>query len=209
MTAPIRLVVVDDHPVVRAGLSALLAADRSIEVVGEAASAAEAVVVAERRHPDVVLMDLQLGDGVDGVGATRRLLVLDRPPRVVILTTYESDADVLASVEAGACGYLLKDAPAADLIDAVRTASRGGTVLSPVVARRLDQRRRSPEPALSRRELDVLGLVAEGQPNRDIAQALFLSEATVKSHLVRAFGKLGVASRTAAVAAARSRGLIR
>ncbi|GAA6525313.1 response regulator transcription factor [Intrasporangium sp. DVR] len=209
MTAPIRLVVVDDHPVVRAGLSALLAADRSIEVVGEAASAAEAVVVAERRHPDVVLMDLQLGDGVDGVGATRRLLALDRPPRVVILTTYESDADVLASVEAGACGYLLKDAPAADLIDAVRTASRGGTVLSPVVARRLDQRRRSPEPALSRRELDVLGLVAEGQPNRDIAQALFLSEATVKSHLVRAFGKLGVASRTAAVAAARSRGLIR
>ena len=209
MTAAIRLLVVDDHPVVRAGLSMLLAADRSIELVGEAASAAEAVVVAQRRHPDVVLMDLQLGDGVDGVGATRRLLALEPAPRVVILTTHESDADVLASVEAGACGYLLKDAPAADLIDAVRTAARGGTVLSPVVARRLDERRRTPQPTLSGRELDVLRLVAEGGTNRDIARTLFLSEATVKSHLVHAFGKLGVTSRTAAVATARSRGLIR
>ncbi|MDC5696001.1 response regulator transcription factor [Intrasporangium calvum] len=209
MTTPVRLVVVDDHPVVRAGLAALLAADPSIEVVGEAASAAEAVVVTERRRPDVVLMDLQLGDGVDGVGATRRLLALDPAPRVVILTTHESDADVLASVEAGACGYLLKDAPAAELAEAVRTAARGGTVLAPVVARRLDERRRSPEPVLSARELDVLRLVAAGEPNREIARALFLSEATVKSHLVRAFGKLGVTSRTAAVASARSRGLIR
>ncbi|MEO7132104.1 MAG: response regulator transcription factor [Dermatophilaceae bacterium] len=201
--------LVDDHPVVRAGLTTLLGADPSIDLVGEAASAAEAIIVAQRRHPQVVLMDLQLGDGVDGVGATRRLLELPDPPRVVILTTYESDADILASVEAGASGYLLKDAPAADLIAAVHQAAQGGTVLAPVVARRLDERRRAPKPTLSGRELDVLRLVAEGESNKGIAQSLFLSEATVKSHLVRAFGKLGVDSRTAAVAAARDRGLIR
>jgi DNA-binding NarL/FixJ family response regulator len=206
---PVRLLIVDDHPVVRAGLTTLLGAEPAIEVVGEAASAAEAAVVAERRHPDVALMDLQLGDGVDGVGATRLLLALPRPPRVVILTTYETDADILAAVEAGAAGYLLKDAPAADLIAAVQTAARGGTVLAPGVARRLDERRRSPEPTLSGRELDVLRLVATGESNKAIAQRLFLSEATVKSHLFRVFGKLGVDSRTAAVAAARDRGLIR
>lgn len=207
--SPVRLLIVDDHPVVRAGLVTLLGADPDIEVVGEAATAVEALIVAQRRTPDVALMDLQLGDGVDGVGATRQLLALERPPRVVILTTYESDADILGAVEAGASGYLLKDAPAADLIEAVRTAARGGTVLAPVVAHRLDARRRDPEPALSGRELDVLRLVAAGESNKVIAQTLFLSEATVKSHLVRAFGKLGVDSRTAAVAAARTRGLIR
>lgn len=205
----VRLVIVDDHPVVRAGLAALLAADPTIELVGEAAGAIEAQVVTERRHPDVVLMDLQLRDGVDGVEATRRLVAAAHPPRVVILTTHESDADILASVEAGASGYLLKDAPAADLIAAIHQAAAGGTVLSPVVARRLDERRRAPSPELSSRELDVLGLVAAGQSNKEVARSLFLSEATVKSHLVRAFGKLGVDSRTAAVATARDRGFIR
>jgi DNA-binding NarL/FixJ family response regulator len=209
MADPVRLMIVDDHPVVRAGLTALLAADPGIVVVGEAAGAVEAEVVARRRHPDVVLMDLQLRDGIDGVEATRRLLATDDPPRVVILTTHESDADILASVEAGASGYLLKDAPAADLTAAVHQAAAGGTVLSPVVARRLDERRRAPSPELSGRELDVLRLVAAGQSNREVATSLFLSEATVKSHLVRAFGKLGVDSRTAAVATARDRGLIR
>lgn len=209
MAEPVRLMIVDDHPVVRAGLTALLAADPGIVVVGEAAGAVEAEVVARRRHPDVVLMDLQLRDGIDGVEATRRLLATDDPPRVVILTTHESDADILASVEAGASGYLLKDAPAADLTAAVHQAAAGGTVLSPVVARRLDERRRAPSPELSGRELDVLRLVAAGQSNREVATSLFLSEATVKSHLVRAFGKLGVDSRTAAVATARDRGLIR
>jgi DNA-binding NarL/FixJ family response regulator len=205
----VRVVVVDDHPVVRAGLAALLAADPTVELVGEAAGAVEAQVVTERRHPDVVLMDLQLRDGVDGVEATRRLLAAAHPPRVVILTTHESDADILASVEAGASGYLLKDAPAADLVAAIHQAAAGGTVLSPVVARRLDERRRAPSRRLSGRELDVLRLVAAGQSNKEVAQSLFLSEATVKSHLVRAFGKLGVDSRTAAVATARDRGLIR
>ena len=209
MADRVRLMIVDDHPVVRAGLTALLAADPGIVVVGEAAGAVEAEVVARRRHPDVVLMDLQLRDGIDGVEATRRLLATDDPPRVVILTTHESDADILASVEAGASGYLLKDAPAADLTAAVHQAAAGGTVLSPVVARRLDERRRAPSPELSGRELDVLRLVAAGQSNREVATSLFLSEATVKSHLVRAFGKLGVDSRTAAVATARDRGLIR
>lgn len=209
MTEPVRVVVVDDHPVVRAGLTLLLRAGAGIDVVGEAASAEEAVVVAGRRQPHVVLMDLQLGDGVDGVGATRRLLALDPAPRVVILTTYESDADILASVEAGASGYLLKDAAPAQLVEAVHAAAAGGTVLAPVVARRLRARERSATPVLSPRELDVLRLVAQGRPNKAVAAELFLSEATVKSHLVRAFGKLGVDSRTAAVAAARDRGLIR
>ena len=206
---PIRVLLVDDHPVVRAGLRALLTSATGIEVVAEAASGSAALDLVREQAPDVVLMDLQMGAGMDGVTATEGLQQLPHPPRVLILTTYDTDADILRAVEAGAAGYLLKDAPADQLIEAVRAAARGETVLAPVVAERLITRLRTPRPELSRRELEVLGLVAEGLANRAIAKQLFVSEATVKSHLVHIFTKLGVDSRTSAVATARAAGLIR
>lgn len=203
-----RVVLVDDHPVVRAGLRALLTAS-GVEVVGEAATADEALAVVQQSRPDVVLMDLQLADGGDGVAATTAIAALPDPPRVLILTTYDTDADILRAVEAGAAGYLLKDAEPQVLLDAVAAAARGETVLAPQVATRLMARVREPTPELSARELDVMALVAEGLTNREIARRLFVSEATVKSHLVHVFTKLGATSRTAAVAAARERGLLR
>lgn len=203
-----RVLVTDDHPVVRAGLRMLLEAS-GIDVVAEAASGAEAIALARDLRPDLVLMDLQLGDGMDGVAATSALLALPTPPQVLIVTTYDADADILRAVEAGAAGYLLKDAPAADLVDAVERAARGETVLAPAVADRLLARLRRPAPRLSARETEVLRLVADGASNREVARALFLSEATVKSHLVHIFDKLDVDSRTAAVARAREVGLLR
>ena len=203
-----RVLLVDDHPVVRAGLRALLSAN-GIDVVGEAADGADGVRRAEQVHPDVVLMDLRLGDGMDGVEATRQIRERPHPPTVLILTTYDTDADILRAVEAGATGYLLKDAPVAQLVDAVDRAARGETVLAPEVAQRLVTSLRSPRPQLSARELEVLRLVADGDSNRAVAKRLFVSEATVKSHLVHVFTKLGVDSRTAAVAAARDAGLLR
>jgi DNA-binding NarL/FixJ family response regulator len=203
-----RVVLVDDHPVVRGGLRALLTAS-GVEVVGEAATVDEAVAVVRQSRPDVVLMDLQLADGGDGVTATVAIGALPTPPRVLILTTYDTDADILRAVEAGAAGYLLKDAEPQVLLDAVAAAARGETVLAPQVATRLMARVREPASDLSSRELEVVRLVADGLANRDIARRLFVSEATVKSHLVHVFTKLGVASRTAAVAAARERGLLR
>jgi DNA-binding NarL/FixJ family response regulator len=203
-----RVVLVDDHPVVRGGLRALLTAS-GVEVVGEAATVDEAVAVVRETRPDVVLMDLQLADGGDGVTATTVIGALPAPPRVLILTTYDTDADILRAVEAGAAGYLLKDAEPQVLLDAVAAAARGETVLAPQVATRLMARVREPASDLSARELEVVALVADGLANRDIARRLFVSEATVKSHLVHVFTKLGVASRTAAVAAARERGLLR
>ncbi len=203
-----RVVLVDDHPVVRAGLRALLTAS-GVEVVGEAATADDALAVVQQSRPDVVLMDLQLADGGDGVTATAAIAALPDPPRVLILTTYDTDADILRAVEAGAAGYLLKDAEPQVLLDAVAAAARGETVLAPQVATRLMARVREPTPELSARELDVMVLVAEGLTNREIARRLFVSEATVKSHLVHVFTKLGATSRTAAVAAARERGLLR
>ncbi|WP_431841834.1 response regulator [Calidifontibacter indicus] len=203
-----RVLVTDDHPVVRAGLRMLLEAS-GIDVVAEAASGAEAIALARDLRPDLVLMDLQLGDGMDGVAATSALLALPTPPQVLIVTTYDTDADILRAVEAGAAGYLLKDAPAADLVDAVERAARGETVLAPAVADRLLARLRRPAPRLSARETEVLTLVADGASNREVARALFLSEATVKSHLVHIFDKLDVDSRTAAVARAREVGLLR
>jgi len=206
---PVQVLLVDDHPVVRAGLRALLSATGRVTVVGEASSGAQAIELARTLTPDVVLMDLQMGEGMDGVSATRALQELDHPPRVLILTTYDTDADILRAVEAGAAGYLLKDAPTAQLVDAVHAAARGETVLAPQVAQRLLTRLRSPAPELSAREIEVLTLVTKGLPNKTIARQLFISEATVKSHLVHLFAKLGVDNRTAAVAAARQAGVIR
>lgn len=209
MTDPVRVLLVDDHPVVRAGLRALLAASPDVDVVGEAVSGEDALCVVEDVCPDLVLMDLQMGEQMDGVTATRALLAMPGPPTVLILTTYDTDSDILRAVEAGAAGYLLKDAPPDELVEAVVAAARGETVLAPAVAQRLMTRLRNPLPELSSRELEVLEQVAAGLSNREIARALFIGEATVKSHLVHAFDKLGADSRTAAVASARSAGLIR
>ncbi|WP_286961502.1 MULTISPECIES: response regulator [Arsenicicoccus] len=205
----VRVLVVDDHPVVRAGLRALLAVDAQVDVVGEAASGEEALVVARARRPDVVLMDLQLGAGLDGVAATRALRADPDGPRVLILTTYDTDADIVRAVEAGAAGYLLKDTPPATLVAAVERAARGETVLAPRAAEVLVGHMRDPRPALSDREAQVLARVAAGHSNREIARELLISEATVKTHLVHVFDKLGVDSRTAAVAVAREQGLLR
>lgn len=205
----IRVLITDDHPVVRAGLRALLDTEPELEVVGEATTPGEAVEEAARTHPDVVLMDLQLRAGTSGVDATRALRALPSPPRVLVLTNYDTDADILAAVEAGASGYLLKDAPPAELLAAVRAAAAGESALAPGIASRLLERLRSPAATLSAREIEVLELVAAGRSNREVARALVVSEPTVKSHLAHIFTKLGVASRTAAVAVARSQGIVR
>ncbi|MEV6233686.1 response regulator transcription factor [Saccharopolyspora shandongensis] len=209
MTDAVRVLVVDDHPVVRAGLRALLAGDAGIEVVGEAATAVEAVRQADAFRPDVVLMDLQLGDGVEGVEATRRLLALDTPPRVLVLTTYDADTDITRAIDAGATGYLLKAGPPEELFQAIRAAAQGKTMLSPEIASRLLQRSRAPEQSLSAREVEILELLAQGLGNKELAKKLFISEATVKTHLVHIYSKLGVDSRMAAVSAAVERRLIR
>ncbi|OEJ93698.1 response regulator [Streptomyces thermolilacinus] len=207
----IRLLLADDHPVVRAGLRAVLDTEPGFEVVAEAATAKDAVERAAAGGVDVVLMDLRFGpDGMHGSAATAAITERGGDaPRVLVLTTYDTDADILAAVEAGASGYLLKDAPPEELAAAVRTAAAGRSALAPAVAHRLMHRLRDPGQALTRRELEVLGLVAEGLSNQQISKRLFLSQATVKSHLVHVFAKLSVESRTAAVAEARARGLVR
>lgn len=205
----IRLLLADDHPVVRAGLKALFIAESDIEVVAEAGTAEAAITEVARFRPDVVLMDLQFGGGLQGVDATRKLREMDDPPYVLILTTYGTDTDILGAVEAGASGYLLKDSDPAELISAVRAAAAGESALAPRIAMRLLTQVRAPEARLSQRESEVLALVAAGKSNREIGRELFLSEATVKSHLVHIFAKLDVTSRTAAVAKARLVGAIR
>ncbi|MFE4950871.1 response regulator [Leifsonia sp. NPDC056665] len=205
----IRIVIADDHPVVRAGIRALLDAEDDLEVIREAATADDAVLFAEQLAPDLVLMDLQFADGPRGAEATRRIRALDDPPHVLVLTNYDTDADILNAIEAGASGYLLKDAPPDELVAAVRAAAAGESALAPVIAGRLMARMRTPLTSLSTRELEVLELVAEGASNTDIAARLHITEATVKSHLVHIFTKLDVGSRTAAVSAARSLGLLR
>jgi DNA-binding NarL/FixJ family response regulator len=210
VSAPIRLVIADDHPVVRDGLRGMFAGHPEFEVAGEAADGAEAVQLAAALRPDVVLMDLRM-PGTDGVTATARLRADGDGPHVLVLTTYDTDSDVLPAIEAGATGYLLKDAPREELFRAVRAAARGETVLSPAVATTLMRQVRAPAPAkeaLSQRELEVLGLVASGSANRAAAQALFISEATVKTHLLHIYAKLGVKDRAAAVAEAFRRGLL-
>ena len=205
---PIRLLIVDDHPVVRDGLRGMFAGDQRFEVVGEAADGERAVVIAAALRPDVVLMDLRM-PGVDGVTAITRLAQRGVPARVLVLTTYDTDSDVLPAIEAGATGYLLKDAPREELVRAVLAAAKGQAVLSPTVASRLLSQVRAPakEP-LSQRELEVLGMVARGATNREAAARLFISEATVKTHLLHVYAKLGVNDRAAAVAAAFERGLL-
>jgi DNA-binding NarL/FixJ family response regulator len=204
----IRVMLVDDHPVVREGLRGMLEAEPDLTVVGEAGSGEEAVAQARVLETDVILMDLRMRD-LDGVGATERILADNRDTRVVVLTTYETDADILRAVEAGASGYLLKDASRADLANAIRAAARGETVLAPSVAGRLvNQVRRPVSQSLSAREVEVLRLVAKGLTNADIGRSLHISEATVKTHLLRTFGKLDVSDRTAAVTTAMAMGLL-
>ncbi|TQF05154.1 response regulator transcription factor [Kitasatospora acidiphila] len=208
----IRLLIVDDHPIVRDGLRGVFEGDPDFEVVGEAGNGAEGVDRALALAPDVVLMDLRMPE-VGGVEAIRRLR--DRAPavRVLVLTTYDSDADVLPAVEAGATGYLLKDAPREELVRAVRAARAGQAVLAPTVAQKLMGRMREPAPgpaaeALTERELEVLRLVAAGSTNKESARRLFISEATVKTHLLHLYAKLGVRDRAAAVAEGYERGLL-
>ncbi|WP_327289459.1 response regulator transcription factor [Streptomyces sp. NBC_01198] len=206
--APIRLLIADDHPVVRDGLSGMFAADPAFEVVGEAADGAEAVRLAMSLVPDVVLMDLRM-PGTDGVTAITELAAAGSTARVLVLTTYDSDSYVLPAIEAGATGYLLKDAPRAELLRAVRAAANREAVLSPTVAARLMDRVRTPPPALlSHRESEVLKWVAAGATNREVATRLLISEATVKTHLLNVYAKLGVNDRASAVAEAFNRGLL-
>lgn len=205
---PIRLLIVDDHPVVRGGLRGMLAGHVDIEVVGEAGNGAEALARAVALHADVVLMDLRMPE-MGGVEAIRRLRESAPAVRVLVLTTYDTDDDVLPAIEAGATGYLLKDAPREELIRAVRAAYQGDAVLSPSVARRLvGQVRKPAQETLSQRELDVLRLIADGEGNREAANKLFISESTVKTHLLHIYEKLGVRDRAAAVAEAYKRRLL-
>jgi len=204
----ITVLLVDDHPVVRTGVRGMLDGEPDIAVVGEAASGAEALTAVRALAPAVVLMDLRMPDG-DGVSATERILATAPETRVVVLTTYETDTDILRAVEAGAAGYLLKDASRVELLHAVRAAARGETVLAPSVANRLLRHVRRPAAeSLSAREVDVLRLVARGLSNVEIGRELHIGEATVKTHLLRAFAKLGVSDRTAAVTTAMAQGLI-
>jgi DNA-binding NarL/FixJ family response regulator len=204
----IRVLVVDDHPVVRGGLVGWLDAEDDLSVVGEAGDGLEALARVAESSPDVVLMDLRM-PRMDGVTATGRIAAAHPGVRVLVLTTYDTDADIVRAVEAGATGYLLKDVPLPQLADAVRAAARGETVLAPPVAARLVSRLRAPaveEPTA--RELDVLRGVARGLTNADIGRELFIGEATVKTHLLRLFAKLGVDDRTRAVMVAMERGLL-
>ncbi|MEJ5919308.1 response regulator transcription factor [Corynebacterium sp. H78] len=212
----IRVLLADDHPVVRAGLSAVLDSDPTIEIVGSV-NTADAAVEAVKEQPcdiDVVLMDLRFGESptahhcAAGVSATKEICALEHPPQVLVVTNYSTDSDMLGAISAGAVGYLLKDANPEELINGVHAAARGETVLSSNVAQRLMGRLQSPSLSLSDRELEVLTLVSRGLSNRGIAAELFLTEATVKSHLVHVFSKLNVNSRTSAVAKARELGML-
>jgi DNA-binding NarL/FixJ family response regulator len=197
----IRVLVADDHPIVRGGIVGLLGAADDIEVVGEAADGTAAVRLAAQLRPDLVLMDLRMPH-LDGAAATAQILAENPATRVLILTTYESDDQILGAIAAGASGYLLKAAPQAEIIEGVRSVYGGQTVLAPVIAARLVQRVRAdaaPTPRLSARELQVLRLVAAGESNPQIARSLFIGEATVKTHLLHVFEKLGVSDRTRAV----------
>jgi len=207
----ISLLIVDDHPVVRDGLRGMFESAPGFRVLGEASGGVEAVERAAALDPDVILMDLRMPGGA-GVDAIRELTRRAARAKVLVLTTYDTDSDTLPAIEAGATGYLLKDAPRDELFTAVRAAAEGRTVLSPAVASRLVSAVRSPQSPgnepLSAREREVLALVAKGTSNREIARELFISEATVKTHLTHLYGKLGVKDRAAAVAVAYDRGIL-
>jgi DNA-binding NarL/FixJ family response regulator len=203
----IRVLVADDHPIVRSGIVALLQTAPDVEVVGEATSGLEAVDLALALSPDLVLMDLRM-PGIDGDEATARILAARPSVRVLILTTYESDDSILTAIEAGASGYLLKAAPQEEILAGVRSVASGEVALAPSIAALLVQRLKSPAPTLSPRETEVLTLVAAGQSNPSIAATLFISEATVKTHLLHVFEKLGVSDRTRAVTRAMELGLL-
>ncbi|MFD7233806.1 response regulator [Streptomyces syringium] len=204
----LRIIVVDDHTVMRAGVVALLASEPTIDIVGEAGNGREAVELAGRLEPDVALIDLRM-PVLDGVAATTEIVAGRTGTRVLILTTYDTDVEIERAVEAGAIGYLLKDTTREQLVDAIRSAARGETVLAPRVAQRLMARMRQPAPvALTARERDVLNAVADGLSNADIGKRLAIAEATVKTHLLRVFAKLDVSDRTHAVVTALERGLL-
>ena len=205
----IRIVIADDHPIVRAGLRAVIDSEADLDIVGEASTPSAAIELADSLAPDVILMDLQFGTDETGVDATTRIQQLPSAPHVLVLTNYDTDMDILGAVEAGAVGYLLKDAPPHELLAAIRAAAAGESALGPTIASRLLGRMRNTQNILSPREQSVISLVADGATNADIARSLHISESTVKSHLVHIFTKLDATSRTSAVAEARSRGIIR
>ena len=209
MSGVIRVLITDDHPVVRAGLRGMLELESDFEVVGEASNGREAVSMVGRLEPEVVLMDLQMPE-LDGVDATQQIRERHPETNVLVLTTYDTDADITRAINAGATGYLLKDSPRQDLNHAIRAAARGEAVLTPAVAARVMSKMRGPAAeTLSEREIEVLTEVADGKSNKEIAGKLYISEATVKTHLVHIFAKLGVDDRTAAVTVALERGIIR
>jgi DNA-binding NarL/FixJ family response regulator len=209
LSGHVRVLIVDDHPVVRTGLRGMLESQPCLEVVGEAQDGEEAVKLTKQLSPNVVLMDLRM-PGMSGVAATAQIKERMPDANVLVLSTYDSSADILRAVEAGATGYLLKDAPREELFRAIRAAAQGKPLLAPEVAAHLMERVRWPsEEVLSGREIEVLELVAQGKGNRDIAGELWISEATVKSHLLRIYDKLGAADRASAVAAAMKRGILR
>jgi DNA-binding NarL/FixJ family response regulator len=209
MTDVVRVLIADDHPVVRSGIRGMLASDPGFEIVGEAADGTEAVALALRTEPDVVLMDLRM-PALDGASATAEIRARRPETQVLVLTTYDTDADIVRAIEAGAIGYLLKDVPHEELSRAVRAAARGEPVLAPAVAERLmDRARGGAGDALTAREIDVLQLAARGLSNNEIAKELFVSATTVKAHLAHIYRKLGVSDRTAAVTTALERQVIR
>ncbi|WP_134324935.1 response regulator [Cumulibacter soli] len=201
------VLLVDDHPVVRSGLRAVLDTE-TVHVIGEAASGADAVTLADQLHPDVVVCDLRLGAGIDGIQTTAALRALDPPPAVLILTTFDRDAEILGAIEAGAAGYLLKDAAPEVILEAIQRAAKGDMFLAPDLANRVLKGMRNPLPRLTDRETEVLRLMATGAANKDIARSLFVTEATVKTHIAHIFTKLDVDSRSRAIHLAQETGLI-
>ena len=204
----IRVVLVDDHPVVRAGLKSVIDAPDHIAVIGEAGSGEEVLSVVDELGPDVVLCDLRLGEGIDGIEVTKRLRARPNPPAVLILTTFDLDSEIVAALTAGASGYLLKDIDPGDISTAIEKAAKGETYMPPEISSKVFAAMRNPSPKLTRRERDVVKLLATGASNAQIAQELFVTEATVKSHLVNVFTKLGVDSRARAIRVAEDQGLV-